>query len=112
MTPVHEIENDQLEYLVLQFAKGLQNTSAASDESTRSFGRKLDYDMVAARFYEEIILELKRELAKYQALAEADALATSPRFIFVADEPVVIPPEYRRKMNTPVVGADSTFEEL
>jgi hypothetical protein len=112
MTTIHEIENDRVEYLVAQFARGLQNTSAAPDESTRLFGRRLDYNQVAARFYEEVILELRRELAKYKALAEAEALATSSRFIFVAGAPIEIPPEYRRKMNTSVLGADSVPEEL
>lgn len=91
-----------------------QVTSDLGEEVSRR-SIVLDYNRVAARFYEDQILRLKREVEKYQAQVRESTnlhLVVDADLIFSPTETGAISNEFRARMNTPAEDATSTPEEL
>lgn len=96
-----------------RFSEFSQATSDIGDEVSKS-PVVLDYNRVAARFYEDQIIGLRRELEKYRAQVRTFGFerATNAGLIFAGAQPVAVTSAFKAKMRTPVEDAESAPEEL
>jgi hypothetical protein len=103
----------QVETSLHRFSEFSQATSDVGDEVSKG-PIVLDYNRVAARFYEDQIIGLRRELEKYRAQVRTSGLerATTAGLISAGAQPVAVTGAFKAKMRTPVLDAESTPEEL
>jgi hypothetical protein len=109
-------ENPQpttIETLIHRFSESAQITSNIGDEVSRK-PLVLEYDRVAAQFYEDTILRLRKELLKYRAQAQFAFRfeSSGDDLSFSADEPSAITREFRKKITRVTEDADHIPEEL
>lgn len=106
-------ESKEVRALIHRFSESAQATSDIGDEVARQ-SVALDYNRVAARFYEDLIMGLRKELQKYRAQAQFAfrSESTGGDVLFSPGEPCIVSHEFRRKMNRFVEEAEQTPEEL
>lgn len=112
-TPTATLIPKEVETLMHRFSEFAQATSDMGDEVSKA-PMVLDYNRVAARFYEEQILGLRRELDKYRAQVRTwgSQGVFDVGLVFTPSESVAISPALRARMSTPAEEAESTPEEL
>jgi hypothetical protein len=103
----------QVDALIRRFSDSAQATSDIAGEVGRH-RVVLDYDRVAARFYEDLIMRLRKELQRYRAQAQFafHFESTGGGAVLVPGEPATVSRDFRNKMNRFVEEAESTPEEL
>jgi hypothetical protein len=106
-------ENKEVEILIHRFSESAQATSDMGNEVARQ-SVVLDYNRVAARFYEDLIVSLRKEVQKYRTQAQFAfrSESTGGDVVFSPGEPCIVSHEFRRKMNRFVEEAEQTPEEL
>ena len=112
-TSVEKTVPKEVDAMIRRFSDSAQTTSDIAGE----VGRQrvlLDYDRVAARFYEDLIMRLRKELQKYRAQAQFafHFESTGGEAILSPGEPGFMSHDFRNKMNRFVEEAEHTPEEL
>ncbi len=103
----------EVETMMRRFSDMAQATSEMADEVSR-IPVVLDYNRVAARFYEDQIVRLRREVEKYRVLVQSSGFlrAIGVDLIFSDTACVALTPEFRRKMGSPADDEEFIPEEL
>jgi hypothetical protein len=111
--PTATLNSKEVETLIRRFSEFAQATSDVADEVSKA-PAVFDYNRVAARFYEERILGLSRELDKYRAQVRTWGShgTFDAGLLFTPSESAAISPALRARMNTPAEEAESIPEEL
>lgn len=112
-TSTEKAAQKETEAWIRRFSESAQATSEIGDEVARH-AVMLDYNRVAARFYEDLIMRLRNELQRYRAQAQFafHFESTAGDLVFSPGEPTIVSHEFRSKMNRFVEDADHTPEEL
>lgn len=112
-TPTETFHSKKVDTLMHRFSEFAQATSDMGEEVSRA-PVILDYNRVAARFYEDQIVSLRRELEKYreQVRTWGSQAPFEAGPMFTATESFAMSPGLRARMQTPAEEAESTPEEL
>jgi hypothetical protein len=112
-TPTETFNSKTVDTLMHRFSEFAQATTDVGEEVSKA-PVVLDYNRVAARFYEDQIVSLRRELEKYREQVRtwgAQAVFEEGP-VFTATESFAMSPALRARMHTLAEEAESTPEEL